>query len=182
MILNIILIILAIVGGLVALFLLIAAFSKKKYTVAREISIDKPRQEVFDYLKHLKNQDHYSKWVMELPDKKTTFTGTDGAPGFVYTWDDRKSAGAQEIKRIVPNESIDMEIRFLKPFKGVAQASLFTKELPGNGQGHTQVKWTFASQMPFPMNAMMVFMNIENFLGKDLDLSLGNLKAVLERR
>jgi hypothetical protein len=32
----------------------------------------------------------------------------------------------------------------------------------------TTVKWNFDSKMPFPMNAMLLFMNMEKMLGKPI--------------
>jgi len=60
-------VILVTIATLIAIVLIVALFIKKDYTVEREIIVDKPKQEVFDYMRHLKNQDHYSKWVMIDP-------------------------------------------------------------------------------------------------------------------
>ncbi|HEY0054581.1 MAG TPA: polyketide cyclase, partial [Pedobacter sp.] len=60
-------IILLIVVLIVAIPLIIALFVDKNYSVRREIVINKARQEVFNYLKFLKNQEKYSKWVMMDP-------------------------------------------------------------------------------------------------------------------
>jgi hypothetical protein len=35
--------------------------------------------------------------------------------------------------------------------------------------------------MPYPMNIMLVFMNMDEILGKDLETGLNNLKGVLEK-
>ena len=79
---NTLLVILVVVAILIALLLIVALFSKKEYTLEREITINKPKQEVFDYVKLLKNQDHYSKWVMMDPNMKKDFKGTDGNSWF----------------------------------------------------------------------------------------------------
>ena len=47
---------------LILLLLLIAAFVNKDMNVTKEVIINKSRQEVFAYVKLLKNQDNYSKW------------------------------------------------------------------------------------------------------------------------
>jgi len=67
---NIVLTILLVIAGIIALLLLIAMLTKKEYNVQREISINAPVQKVFDYLKHIKNQDNYNKWVMADPQMK----------------------------------------------------------------------------------------------------------------
>jgi len=87
------------IGCLIALLLIVALFIKNDYSVEREITINKPRQEVFDYVKLLKNQDHYSKWVMTDPGMKKDFTGTDGTVGFVYAWDSQKKKPEKEHRK-----------------------------------------------------------------------------------
>ena len=116
-ILKIILIVILII---IAIPLLTALFIKKDYAVEREITINKPKQEVFDYIKYLKNQDHYSKWAMMDPDMKKTYRGTDATVGFVSAWEsDKKDVGTgeQEIKKITEGERLDFELRFIKPFE-----------------------------------------------------------------
>lgn len=177
---NTIIMILFVIAGIIALLLLLALFTKKSYTIEREIAINKPKTEVFNYLKHLKNQDHYNKWVMMDPQLKKEFRGTDGTEGFVYAWEGNKKAGKgeQEIKRIKEGEKLDVEVRFIKPFEGIANTPFTTETLQ---PGQTKVKWGMSSQLKYPMNIMLLFMNFDKILGKDLEVSLGNLKNILEK-
>ncbi len=172
-------IIIAIVS-IVLILLIVALFTKNDYAVEREVTINKPKQEVFDYIKYVKNQQNYSKWVMMDPNMKKEFKGTDGAVGFVYSWDsDLKDVGKgeQAIKGITEGEYIDMEIHFIKPFEGRANARMQTEALSEN---QTKVKWGFKSKMTYPMNIMLLFMNMDDMVGNDLQTGLNNLKTVLE--
>lgn len=167
--------------ALIVLILVIALFTKKEYTVERSVTINKPRQQVFEFVKLVKNMPQYSKWWQTDPNVRTTFTGTDGTPGFVAAWDsDMKEAGKgeQEIKQVKEGESIDCEIRFIKPFEGLGNTKITTADASA---GQTNVTWMFHGKMTYPMNAMMLFMNMDKMLGKDLEISLNNLKAVLEK-
>jgi hypothetical protein len=107
------------------------------------------------------------------------FKGTDGTEGFIYGWNGNKKAGEgeQEIKKIVDGKQIDTEIRFVRPFAGIANASMTTQTAQG---GQTKVQWSFQSEMKYPMNVTLLFMDIEKFLGSDLEISLANLKRNLE--
>ena len=114
-------------AGLIALLLIVAIFVKKEVNVKREITINKPENEVFDYLKYLKNQDNFSKWNKLDPGMKKNYTGTDGTVGFISAWEstnDNVGVGEQEIKKITQCERIDIEIRFKKPFEATNQAYL----------------------------------------------------------
>ena len=99
---NIFTIVLIVLAGIIALFLILALLSKKGYDVRRELVINAPVQEVFSYLKHLKNQDHFNIWVMADPDAHKMFKGEDGTIGFIYAWNGNKKSGEgeQEIKSI----------------------------------------------------------------------------------
>jgi uncharacterized protein YndB with AHSA1/START domain len=170
--------ILLVIASIVALLLLIALLSKKEYNVQREISINAPVQKVFEYIKHIKNQDNYNKWVMADPEMKKDFKGTDGTAGFIYAWNGNKKAGEgeQEIKAISEGEKVVTEVRFVRPFPGVANSYMATTPVSAN---QTSVKWGNASKIKFPMNIMISM--IEKMLAKDMDASLAMLKAVLEK-
>ncbi|MBC7826181.1 MAG: SRPBCC family protein [Chitinophagaceae bacterium] len=175
---NILLTIILAIALLIALLLLIALFTKNEYNVQREIIIAAPGQKVFDYVKHIRNQDHYNKWVMADPGMKKEFRGTDGQPGFVYAWNGNKKAGEgeQEIKAIEEGKKITTEIRFIRPFPGAAHAIMETTPLPG---GRTNVKWSTGSKLKYPMNIMIAI--IHKMLSKDMGTSLSTLKTILEK-
>jgi uncharacterized membrane protein affecting hemolysin expression len=64
---NILLIILLVLAVLIALLLLVAFFTKEEYSIEKEVTPARPRQEVFNYIRLLKNQDRYNKSVMMDP-------------------------------------------------------------------------------------------------------------------
>lgn len=166
--------------GLIVLVLIAAAIVKKDYGIISEITINKSKTEVFNYIKLLKNQDNFSKWALMDPFMKKDYTGADGSAGFVSYWDsDKKNVGKgeQEIKKITEGERIDYEIRFIKPFAGVANAYLSVESVSDN---KTLVKWGFTSRMKYPSNLMLVFMNMDKMVGNDLSIGLMNLKKLLE--
>ncbi|MFH1119485.1 MAG: SRPBCC family protein [Bacteroidota bacterium] len=174
--------ILFVLVGIIALVLIVAAFLKKEYAVEREITIGKPKAEVFEYVKFLKNQENYSKWATMDPAMKKEFRGTDGEPGFVSAWDsDNKDVGKgeQEITKITEGERIDFELRFFEPFESTDLAYMTTRSI---NDSVTSVQWGFNGKMPYPMNLMLLFMDMEGMLGGDLEQGLTNLKNVLESR
>ncbi len=172
-------IILLIIVLIVAIPLIIALFVDKNYSVTREIVINNPRQEVFDYIKFLKNQEKYSKWVMMDPNMKKEYRGIDGSVGFVYAWNGNNKAGEgeQEIKSIQEGEKLDLEIRFKRPFEGVAKTPFITEPVSDT---QTKVIWGMSGRSKYPLNFTNLF--IDKMLGKDIDISLSNLKAILEKQ
>lgn len=177
---SILLIILYVIGGLVALFFLVAACVSREYFIEREVTIHRPKAEVFDYVKQIKNQNYFSKWVMADPDSKREYVGIDGTVGFIYRWDSQNKSvgkGEQEIKKIVEGEVMESEIRFETPFEGVGIAQMKTRDL-GNEQ--TGVTWNMRGRSKYPMNIINLF--IGGMLGKDMEESLANLKSVVEKK
>jgi hypothetical protein len=171
-----------VVGILIILPFIIALFVAKDYKVVREISINKSKKEVFDYIKHLKNQDNYSKWALMDPNMIKTYTGTDAQPGFVSRWESEKEdvgTGEQEIIKITEGERVDFELRFIKPFEATEDAYMITESESDN---KTNVKWGFNGHMDYPMNLMLLFMDFETMIGTDLETGLKNLKVELEEK
>ena len=170
--------ILIVIAILIAIPLIVALFVSKEYNVEREIVINKPKQDVFNYIKLLKNQSYYSKWVMMDPNAKMTYTGTDGTVGFVSAWDSQNKnvgQGSQTITKITDGDRLDLDIHCIKPFEGNANAYMTTED----AAGQTKVKWGFNGKMPYPMNIMTLFMG--KGIGDDLGTGLSNLKGVLEK-
>lgn len=166
---------------LIALPLIVALLVKKDYAVEREITINAPKEMVFDYLKYLKNQDNFSVWSELDPNMRKTFSGTDGTVGFVSAWDsDDKNVGSgeQEIMLITEGERIDYELRFYEPFETTDQAYITTEALDSE---QTLVSWGFNGEFNYPMNIFLLVMNMDNMLGPDLESGLSKLKEIMEK-
>jgi len=162
---------------LIAIALIAGLFMDKEFAIEREVAINKPKEEVFAYVKSLKNQNNYSKWALIEPGMKKEFRGTDGTVGFVSAWEGEDvGKGEQEIRQIAEGQQIDYEIRFEKPFKSIAQTHMSTEAL---SESQTRVKWGFAGRNKYPLNVMNGLMKWS--LGKDLQKGLNNLKDILEK-
>ncbi|HEY1041758.1 MAG TPA: SRPBCC family protein [Candidatus Paceibacterota bacterium] len=171
-------VIIFIIGVIVAL-LVVAYFLPRETTIQEEIMINKPEAQVWNYVKYIKNQENYSVWVMADPNRKLEYIGTDGTVGFIAKWDSEMKSvgkGEQEIKDIIPNKRMDVEIRFEKPFKGTSQAST---EVATGAEKRTKVVTTFKSTAKYPMNLMSFFM--QKALKGQMQETLTNLKNVLEK-
>jgi len=163
----------------IAFIFLAALIVNNEYSVERSIIIERPKQEVFDYIRYLGNQEEYSVWYSLDPDIRQEFHGTDGTVGFVSSWEgnDDVGKGEQEIVGITEGERVDTRLRFIEPFEGVADAYMMTEAVNEN---QTRVVWGFESSMPRPMNLILLFLNMENLIGEDYQTGLENLKVLLE--
>lgn len=171
--------------GLVVLlaiaFVVLMMIAPTDYAIEREIIIDKPKAEVFEYLKPLKNQKNWTIWAKKDPNQKYTYSGNDGEVGFVAKWESENpevGAGEQEITKVVEGERIDVELRFKKPFESVSKGHTITEAIDDN---KTKVKWGFSGSMPRPMNLMLLAMDLDAQAGAEFEEGLKSLKALLEK-
>ncbi|WP_299228866.1 SRPBCC family protein [uncultured Psychroserpens sp.] len=174
-------IVLYILGAILLLFIMLALIAPKEYEVNRSITIDRPLVEVFNYLKHIKNQEHWSPWKKKDPQMKQEFVGTDGTVGFIAKWDGNKAVGTgeQEIINIVENDRVEARLRFFKPWKSESDAVTRVKDL---GDGKTKVTWGFSGTNKVPANIFMMMYNVDKHVGKDFEEGLTSLKEILESK
>lgn len=168
---------LLILAAIIVLLLLLALFMKKDHYVNREIIINAPRQEVYDFLKHLENQEKFNKWAKAGAERIVTHKGTDGTIGYIYAWTGDKSVGEgeKEITNLVEGERVETEIRFVKPMRIIAAIIM---EIALIGDHQTKVNMINKGVLKYPLN-LLIPMAEKNF-AKDMDGSLVTLKGVFE--
>jgi hypothetical protein len=174
---NILITILLVLAGIIALVLIIGLFTKKEHYVKREIIINAPQQKVFDYAKLLKNEDEWNKNEKTDPNKKQEFRGKDGTVGFIIAFSGNKNVGVgeKEIMNIVEEKRIEIEMRFVKPMTFTATLIMDTVSLSDN---QTKVSLSHDGILKYPKNIMILM--FEKMFAKQMDISLTNLKNILE--
>lgn len=174
-------IIVYIILGLMALLLFVPLFTKNDYKISRQIMIDQPPNAVYNYLRFFKNHRSFNAWYLKDPNMKEISKGTDGQVGYVLSYEGNKELGSgeQELIGLRSNELVDIELRFLKPFKSTSRTPY---HIESNGDNSTNVTLEMQGNMKYPMNLMLLFMDMDKFLGADIQKSLENLKSNLEQQ
>ncbi len=168
-ILKISLIVLAV---LIAIPLIASLFAPTDFKAQGTVTIDRPRQEVFDYVRQVGNQRDFSVWFKMDPAIKIASEGTDGTEGFVLNWESEVVGdGSQTITRIVEHDSVLSILDF--GFGEPPQGFFALKEV---NQGQTEVTWGIVGKSSRPWNLVSLFMD----MNKDFDTGVQNLKEVLE--
>jgi len=164
--------------SVIALVLVLAIFMKKEHFVKREIVINAPLPKVFDFLRHLKNQELFNKCANTDPDRKWEHKGTDGTVGYVISWSGNRKAGEgeKEILNIIEDKRIETQIRFVKPMKTIANIDMETEYISEN---QTKVSFSNSGTINYPMNVFIPM--AEKKFPKDIDESLLELKGILEK-
>ena len=174
-------ILLAVLGLAILLiaFVAIAAFvTKSDYSVERQVTINRPKAEVFPYIKLLKNQNEWGPWAKKDPAIKQEYRGTDGTVGFVSSWDgnDEVGAGKMTIVDSKPGELVKIKLEFFRPFESQADTQ-FTFKPDGD---QTMVTWTMTGQHNFIGKAMCLVMNMDKMLGAEFDKGLAQMNAAVQ--
>jgi uncharacterized protein YndB with AHSA1/START domain len=169
---------LKILGILVVLVLIIAAVAPKEFKMEKEIIINKPVAEVFNYVKLAENGNNWNPWLKKDPNMVRGSKGVDGTVGYTTSWSSNNSevgTGEEEITNIADGERIDFELRFKKPMEAINNGYFTTEAISEN---QTKVIWGMNGRTPFPFNIMCFLMR-----GKaeaEMAQGLSNLKMVLE--
>ncbi len=167
--------------GLVAVVLLIAAVMPKNFKIEKEITINKPRSEVFSYLKDIKNDVNWNPWMKKDANMKVEYKGKEGEVGFVQSWSSENKevgVGEAEIVGITDDSKIDMVLRFKEPMQAINQASFTTESVGGGDQ--TRVIWTMTGRTNFPFNLVCFFMQKQ--VNQEFINGLNNLKEIVEKK
>lgn len=137
-----------IILGFVTLIVILALIAPKHFDVSRSIIINRSRNEVYEYLKMINNQDHWSPWKKKDPNMKQSTVGADGEIGFISKWEGNKDVGVgeQELTKLVENEEVLTHIRFFKPWKSEADGYFRMKD---SEDGNTEVTWGFSGNIKF---------------------------------
>jgi uncharacterized protein YndB with AHSA1/START domain len=169
------------VAALIAIPFIAALFTKKDFVIEKQIVINKPKQEVFDYVKLVKNQENYTVWTKADPNVKMEYTGTDGTVGFTSAWkSDNKDVGVgkQEITKVVEGERLEIKVTFYEPFEGVNDAYTSFEEI---SPSQTKVVNGFKGERNYIARIICLFMNMDKMVGDPMQQNLNNLKALLEK-
>ncbi|MCC9606654.1 SRPBCC family protein [Blastopirellula sp. JC732] len=156
----------------------VALFMPREITVTRQIVIERPRAEVFDFIKLLKNQEKFSIWGTLPGERQVSIQGEDGTEGAIIAWksdDSNIGAGEQEITGIKQGERIDFLIRYTKPYAAIDSTYMQTDDIYDN---QTQVTSTYITTMNYPTNLFLVF--AEEMISDQVEISLERLKRILE--
>jgi len=173
--------ILGITMVLVIVLLLFALFVDQEFKIEKQVEINASQNEVFSYLKNLKNQDSSSKWGKMDPNMDKSFYGNDGTVGFIASWKSQNpdvGSGEQEIIKIEENKRIDFELRFKEPMEANNTAFFIIEQI---SKDKSLVKWGFEGEIDYPFNLMLPFMNMDKVIGDDLQIGLNNLKELMEQ-
>ena len=146
------------------------------YTVERTRMIDTSPERVYPLVADFRQWPRWSPWEDVDPDLHRSYSGAESGVGAVYGWSGNRKAGAgrMEIVRAEPDELVEIDLRFEKPFRS-QNTSTFLLEPVG---GRTQVTWRMTGPRPALMRLTQKFFDMDKLIGKDFDKGLDRMALV----
>lgn len=166
--------------GLVLVALIAAALMPKSYTVTVSETINRPKAEVYDYLKIFANQKEYSEWTKPDPNLQPIISGVDGTVGSKSYWKSSNpdvGEGSQTITAMSENE-IALDLEFISPMEGHGKV-LNKFETKDSTTTIVTVSTTFDA--PFPMNLPSILIG-KPMIEKTEKQIMVNVKQIMEAK
>lgn len=164
--------------GLVAVIAILGLVAPKPYFVERTITIDAPKQVVFQHVKFWKAWQAWSPWADMDSTMQVTYEGNDGDKGAKYRWSGKiTGVGEMENTGVKENEELLYHLTFIEPMASETDGYIRVKD----DQGGTNVAWSFYGSSPFPWNVVQLFYSMDKMVGKDFEKGLLTLKSLAEK-
>jgi hypothetical protein len=168
------------IAVIAAIIFIIPLFTKKDFAAERSIGIAGAAHSAFEYVRLLRN--HGALGSMKQVDKnvKENFSGTDGNPGFLHSWDSLRTfpgAGELGIRNVVPDERVELTWKFSRPLQVNGDAWI---KIEPAGNAEVKVTYGISGRIPYPMNWLLVFFDHDELLGNFLNDRLKKLKNIPE--
>ena len=163
--------------ALFAIWVMLALFSPKEYSVTRVISTEATPSQVWSQISTFEKWQVWSPWKQKDATLKSTFDGTPGTIGSKTNWvgDPKLSGkGSMVITEVIPNEKLAYGLQFeeFSESNGAIELS--------EDNGKTVISWNDKGDLPFLMRPVTLFGMFDNMMGPDFEIGLNNIKKLAE--
>jgi len=150
------------------------------FSVQRSATMAAPPAEVFSQVNDLKAWHEWSPWSKLDPNPRTTVSTPSAGKGANFAWagNDEIGEGRLTILESRPDERVDIEQAFIRPFAGKARME-FTLAPERSG---TKVTWTMTGTHDFFGKAMCLFVDMDAVMGKSFEQGLANMKDLVDKK
>lgn len=147
------------------------------FTLDRSIFISKPKEEVFQTIADFHTWKQWSPWLCQEPECVLTITNEAKKVGHKQKWDGQRiGQGEMTLVSMIPNESIEYDLLFLKPWKSHSTVKFIIQS--SQETGDTKVTWTMQGTLPIFIFFLKGLMSA--LVGNDYERGLGMLKEYME--
>lgn len=141
--------------------------------VTRAVSINAPKEKVYQAVADLNNWKVWSPWLIMEPEASVNVE----RDGMYYEWEGKRiGSGNMMVIQQEENKWVNYDLTFLKPYKSEARVKF---EIQEKGENSTEAIWYMDSKIPFYMFWMKKQM--EAWIGMDYVRGLNMLKDFAEK-
>lgn len=164
--------ILVVILAIIALFFIVAIFLPDSFRVQRSTEINKPVNEVYNYVADFNNFHDWNPWTKLEPDHKVEITGDSATIGQKYYWEGKIiGSGDMVFTEFNPYSKIKSDIHFYTPNEGEAKVDWDFEPFDKG----TKVTWSIYGDSDYPFGRYMGLM-MDGFLGASFEEGMKNLK------
>ncbi len=139
--------------SLIFIIFVVAAIMPGKYSIKKEIIINKSPAETFIKIADFSNYRAWNPWQKSEPSAKYKISGNPSTIGHKYDWEGRKiGSGSLTVKSLSQNKNIELDLEFIKPWKTKAEDNWTFEDLKN---GSTKVIWQNSGELPYPVARLM---------------------------
>ncbi|CAN5284690.1 hypothetical protein BH23BAC2_BH23BAC2_13120 [soil metagenome] len=165
--------------AIITFFAFLHAWAKKEFEISRTVVINRPKEEVYNFVRQLKKEHLWMPWFKNGFKGELKYKGEDGKMDALLYWKGHRYfyEGTQKIIKL--NQGKIMETRFLvvKPFTLALLEYKGLKELDDN---KTKIVWGVKGNLAFPLSVMALLHPVDKAYGNYLEEGLKNIKSILE--
>jgi hypothetical protein len=150
------------------------------FVVEREQRVNGAPAAVLERIVDFHRWQAWSPWEDIDPELRRTYSGPDSGVGAIYEWEGNRKAGKgrMAITAVAPNESVTIDLQFLRPFKSRSAVEFAVRP---DGES-TIVRWTMTGPKTLMTKVMGIFTSMDKVIGPDFEKGLARLKADVEKR
>jgi hypothetical protein len=155
-----------------------AATQPDTFHVERRVEVAAAPERILPLVSDFRLWRTWSPWEELDPQLQRTYTRAKSGTGAVYEWSGNSDAGSGRMQILsVTSSAVTIKLDFTAPFES-SNTTAFAFEPSGAG---TQVIWSMDGPMPYASKLMSVFASMDQFIGKDFEAGLTQLKAAAEK-
>lgn len=171
---KIVQVLVAVVGGLLAVLMVGALLLSPDYAVSRSILVNAPAQKIYPLIDSSKGWASWGVWYRKDPQMQVSESGAAQGAGAAWSWkSESQGNGSMKLTAVVPDQKVGYELAIedFDPSQG---------ELSLSPEGNaTRVTWTMQGRMSsYSGRWFALFM--DKLVGPDFEAGLANLKQLAE--
>ncbi|WP_223671278.1 SRPBCC family protein [Kangiella shandongensis] len=170
---------LLIIAAIAIVLIVVGLFLPQKAHVERSITVDAPRDAVFQQVNTFKDYNSWSPWYQRDPNAKYEFTGPESGVGAKMAWESDNSQvgnGSQEIVESDYPSHVKTKLLFGEdPNPGYAVFTLEEIDVQ-----KTKLTWSFDADFGYNIMGRYFGVFMDDMLGPDYEKGLQSLKQKIE--